>query len=374
MKGLQVRALARGHARRPASDIAAWRAVPFLFGFTLVPVVVWSAHRGGAWSFLPLLTLYGLLPIADALAGKDDRNASDGELSALERTLAFRLVTWAWVPVHAGLLLWALGLYASRAWTPAELTGFLLSLSSILGAVGITFAHELVHRASRFERALGDAVLAMVTYPHWAVEHVLGHHRRVATPEDPASARLGEGYWAFASRALWTGLTSAWRLERERLSRRGLPARHVSNRFWRYAATTAVLYAFVALRWGAPGAAFFFAQGFIAVLLLEAANYVEHYGLARRIQSPGRYEPVLPCHSWDSKLRISNWMLINLARHADHHCAGSKRYQTLDARAGAPELPAGYGTMVVVALVPPLWRAVMDPRVRAARTAMPPLA
>jgi alkane 1-monooxygenase len=109
------------------------------------------------------------------------------------------------------------------------------------------------------------------------------------------------------------------------------------------------------------------AQAGLAIFLLEVINFVEHYGLQRRETSPGRFERVMPWHSWNSSHRVSNWLLINLARHSDHHYLASKRYQVLDHLDAAPQLPAGYGTMFVAALVPPLWRRVMHPRVAAWR-------
>ncbi len=199
-----------------------------------------------------------------------------------------------------------------------------------------------------FERALGDVLLALVTYPHFAIEHVFGHHRRVATWDDPGTARLGEGYWAFAARAIPGGVRNAWRLK---------PTRMLG-----YAASTSLVYAGVLAAWGPRGVLFFFAQGLIAALQLEAINYVEHYGLTRREAAPGRFEKVAPRHSWDSGHRLSNWVLIHLPRHADHHCSASKPFPQLEMLPDSPRLPAGYGTMVIVALLPPLWRRVMDPR------------
>jgi alkane 1-monooxygenase len=241
----------------------------------------------------------------------------------------------------------------------------MLSTGITTGTIGITFAHELIHRPGRLELALGEILLATTSYTHFAIEHVYGHHRYVATPRDPATARLGESLFAFIPRCVIGSLASAWRIERERLAKRRRPWWHASNRMLRYGVTQVALYAAVAIWWGWLAALVLGAQAAIAFSLLETINYIEHYGLERREIAPGRYERVQPWHSWNSSHRLSNWLLINLARHSDHHLVASKRYQVLDHVAIAPQLPAGYAAMFLLAMCPPLWRRVMDPRVRA---------
>jgi alkane 1-monooxygenase len=336
-------------------------AAPYALGFLLPALVVWSVGRGGAWLWFPVLVLYAGVPVIDSLMRGNPLHPSSEEVVDLERNVGFRLVTWLWVPVHVAFLAWAVPI-AARMPIGWGWAGLLVSVGTIGGGVGITFAHELVHRSERIERALGDVLLALVSYPHFAIEHVYGHHRRVATPADPATARLGEGFYRFLPRTVIGSLAHAWVIESDRLARRGRGPWHASNRMLRYALTLAVVYGAVAWRWGANGLVFFVLQGVIAFVLLEAINYVEHYGLVRREVAPGQYEPVVPRHSWDSSHRLSNWLLINLARHADHHLVASRRYPALASREVAPQLPAGYGSMLLLALVPPLWRRVMDPR------------
>lgn len=344
-------------------------ALPYALAFVLPPIVVWATRQGGAWCWLPVLVVYAGVPLADALLRRHPLHPSADEVVALDRNVWFRLVTWLWVPVQAGLLVWtvdrASGLALGWAWA-----GLVVSVGTIGGGIGVTYAHELVHRSGRCERALGDVLLALVSYPHFAIEHVHGHHRHVGTPADPATARLGEGFYRFLPRAVFGGVAHAWAIEREQLARRGRGIWHPSNRMLRYAATLAVLAGGVAWGWGARGLAFFVGQGVLAFVLLEAINYVEHYGLVRREIAPGRYEPVSARHSWDSSHRISNWLLINLARHADHHLTASRRYQALATQDRAPELPFGYASMLLLAFVPPIWRRVMDARVRAVTGAL----
>lgn len=334
-------------------------ALPYALGFLLPPLVVWMTALGGAWTFVPVAVIFIAVPIIDTLVGLNEHDADP----SVERSIAFRLVTWLWVPVQLGLVGWAVWQISSGRLTAFESVGLMLGVTACTGSIGITYAHELIHRTSAWERALGDVLLATVSYPHFAIEHVFGHHRHVATREDPATARFGESFPRFLPRTLGGSLASAWRIERERQARRGRPSWHPANRFWRYGATQVAMYGGV---WGLLGpwaATFLAAQAFLAVTQLEVINYIEHYGLERRALGPGKPEPVAPWHSWDSHYRISNWLLINLARHADHHGTASRRYPALRAEPRAPQLPAGYGAMFILALVPPLWHRVMDPRV-----------
>lgn len=335
-------------------------AIPFLISFLLPPLVMVSVTEGGAWTYLPLAVMFIAVPLVDTLTGVADAARQSPDL---DRNMFFKFVTWAWVPVQVGLLLWVLAVTTRGDLTPFEIVGATLSMGATAGATGVTFAHELVHRSHAYERALGEILLSSVSYAHFAIEHVHGHHRHVGTPRDPATARFGESFYRFLPRTLAGSLTSAWHLEVERLKRRARGAWSTSNRMLRYGAEQVVIYGVIAWAFGPIGAAVFAGQAAIAFSLLEVINYVEHYGLMRKEVTPGQYERIAPQHSWDSSYRVSNWMLINLARHSDHHCVTAKRYQSLELQPLAPQLPAGYGAMFLLALVPPLWFRVMNPRV-----------
>ena len=339
------------------------RAAPHLAGFLLPLTLAAGVRLGGAWTLLPVVLLLGFLPIADWLAGLNQRN-EDPDLAT---NLWFRSITWLWLPVQFAMLLWAMRQVAGGRLTTLESVGLTISSGLIAGAVGITFAHELIHRAGRFELALGEILLATTSYAHFAIEHVYGHHRHVGTPRDPATARFGESLYRFLPRCIGGSVASAWRFEAARLSRRGRAWWHPSNRMLRYGATQVLMYGSVATLLGGSAFLFLAAQALLAFSLLETINYIEHYGLVRHEIAPGRFERVMPWHSWNSSHRLSNWLLINLARHSDHHLVASKRYQVLDHVGAAPQLPAGYGAMLLAALCPPVWHRVMDPRVLAWR-------
>jgi alkane 1-monooxygenase len=337
-------------------------AVPFLVGYPMAPIVMLCLTERGWWTFVPVAVMFLAVPLADMLIGAAD---AARESPDLDRNPYFKAVTWGWVPIQLGLLAWVLTTVATQDFTALEVVGATLSMGGVAGAVGITFAHELVHRSHPVERGLGEALLASVCYTHFAIEHVHGHHRQVATPHDPATARFGESFYRFLPRTVAGSLASAWHLERDRLTRRGRPFWSTSNRMLRYGLTQALLFPAIASVWGAAGVIVFAGQAVIAISILEVINYVEHYGLMRKEIAPGEYERIGPQHSWDSPYRLSNWMLINLARHSDHHCQASKRYQSLELLPLAPQLPGGYGVMFLLALVPPLWFRVMNPRLTA---------
>jgi alkane 1-monooxygenase len=258
----------------------------------------------------------------------------------------------AWVAVQGGLspLGW-LGLAISAGWT---------------SGAGINVAHELGHKKGSLERWLARVALAPSCYGHFVVEHVRGHHRDVATPEDPASSRFGESYYRFMTREIPGAFRRAWRLERERLAGLRAAARSIpATRTCRPGRSACCSGAALLLALGPPVLPFLLVQAVFAYSLLSAANYVEHYGLLRDRGPDGRYERTAPHHSWNSNHVVSNLLLYQLQRHSDHHAWPARRYQSLRHFDEAPQLPTGYFGMFLLALAPPLWRRVMDPRVLA---------
>jgi len=208
--------------------------------------------------------------------------------------------------------------------------------------------------------------LAMVLYSHFRSEHLQVHHRHVGTPRDPVTARYNEGFHRFFPRVLRGSFLSAFRAERDMLARKGRPWHDLKNPFFRYWALQAIMALLAVLLGGAVGLALFVWQAFVAVWQLELVNYIEHYGLTRKHLGGGKYEHVQPRHSWNAAHKASNWLLINLQRHSDHHYKPDRRFPLLQnyTEADAPQLPYGYPLMTMAAMVPPIWRRVMNPRVR----------
>lgn len=342
-------------------------ALPYFLAYLTPLSVVLGLERGGWSSFETVAWVYVLIPAIDALVGVDRCNLGRPEAAARERSIAYSLPLWLYAPTQLALIVWVLDKVAEGSLRPMEIAGLTVSTGIAAGAIGIVVAHELMHRRSRGERLLAWILMASVGYGHFCIEHVRGHHRRVATPHDPATARRGESFYAFWPRCVWGSLRSAWRLECERLARRGAARWGTGNEMLRLAFLQVALYGLVGLVFGGLGLAVFVALGVIAFSLLEIINYIEHYGLERREIAPGRYEPVGPEHSWNASHRITNWFLFELARHPDHHLNAGRRYPALRHLEASPQLPVGYAAISLLALVPPLWRRVMDPRVAAWR-------
>lgn len=336
--------------------------LPYFLVYVAPALLLAGALLGGWATLLPVLFVHVLLPVLDEAVGQD---TAPGRAGA--RRWLWDLPLLLWVPTQLGLTAFVLQRLVTSPHTPAETLGLTLSLGVMNGSGGITVAHELMHRPGRLARALAELLMTSVSYPHFCVEHVHGHHRHVATPRDPATSRLGESVFAFLRRCLPGSLASAWSLEAERARRAGLGRFSLRDRRLRQPLLLGAAYTAVLVALGPRGALLFAAQGLVAVLLLEVINYLEHYGLARLELAPGQFERVRPEHSWNSSRRVGNWYLFNLARHSDHHWLASRPYEALEHHGDVPQLPAGYATMVLLALLPPLWFRVMDPRVRAWR-------
>jgi alkane 1-monooxygenase len=347
------------------SSIKDFRFLLALLGAT-APGVGYYLHDS---TYHAILVAFVIVPLLDGLVGRSSAPSSPQEIARLEASLLFRGILIAYVPMQLGLIAWGAWLITRGDLSAAQALGLALSVGIVTGAQGITIGHELGHKRTRLERLLARVLLVTVSYGHFSIEHNRGHHVRVATREDPASARFGESFWAFLPRTLAGSWLHAWQLEFERLERAGLPRWGWRNEMLWNTLLPFAIAGLLAAAFGPAAALFFFVQSAMAVLLLEAVNYVEHYGLERARLSDSRYERVGARHSWDAYQTLSNCFLVHLQRHADHHLNPGRPYQALQPQAESPKLPAGYPLMVPLALLPPLWFAVMNPRAELARAA-----
>jgi alkane 1-monooxygenase len=237
--------------------------------------------------------------------------------------------------------------------------------AGIVAGISTNPAHELGHRMEKVGKYLALLGLSQMGYGQFYVEHNRGHHRRVATPDDPASARYNESLWHFIVRSAVFSHASAIELESKRLRGRG-------KTFWSPSNALLVGWAMSATLWGiafaviGPAAiVFVVVQSFFGIYLVEAVNYLGHYGLARKKLDNGRYEPTNPNHSWNCNQWASNIFLFHLPRHSDHHENPLRPYHTVRDVPGYPTLPHGYPSMILIASVPPLWYRMMNPRLLA---------
>jgi alkane 1-monooxygenase len=294
----------------------------------------------------------------------DARNPPDSVIKWLEQDRYYRWCTYAYLPIQYAGLVFACWLWSSGALSTLDSVGLALTVAMVSG-IAINTAHELGHKRASIERWLSKVALAQSGYGHFFIEHNRGHHVRVATPEDPASARLGETFYSFLPRTVIGSLRSAWELERVRLARLERSPWSLRNDILGAWAMSVVLFGTLVAIFGVVVLPYLMIQAVIGFSLLEMVNYLEHYGLLRGKREDGRYERTLPEHSWNSNSAASNVLLYHLQRHSDHHANPIRRYQALRHVDEAPQLPTGYAGMILLAVIPPVWRRTMDHRVLA---------
>jgi alkane 1-monooxygenase len=322
---------------------------PFLF-LLAIPLLFYAI--GPVASLGVVAALIAVLLSAEWLvphAGEDQRSP----LSEGRSANGSRVLPLLYTPLQVAVILWSVAVV--RALTVAEACAVLFSVGVTAGVFGMIAAHELAHSHNRGHRAIGLALLTALSNRQFRISHLYVHHRLAATGRDPATAQLGETFYAFLLRTVPQQWCEAWRFETRRCARRFLAP--LRNRVAQDVAVILILY----------GAALF-AISSIALIVLELFNYIAHYGLLRHLGPDGRQEPLQFRHSWNSSNAISNLMVFNMGRHSDHHRKPSHFYEVLEGISAAPELPAGYAGSILLALVPPLWRRVMDPRVLELRT------
>ncbi|WP_298496998.1 alkane 1-monooxygenase [uncultured Maritimibacter sp.] len=340
-------------------------AAPFWLSLGVVPLVLLSAAFGGWAILLPIAGTWWLFTLLDRLLGHNTDNADPTGGDA--HLFWYKLITWIWFPVQASVQIGML-IYIPEAahLTGWEKVGVFVGVGVMSGSIGIVYAHELLHQQDKAERWLADLLLASVLYSHFRTEHLLVHHPWVGTRRDAVTARYNEGFHRYFARVLREGPISAWRAEAAMLARRELSPWDEANPFWRYWALQGGALIIALILGGWVGLGLFLVQAIVAIWQLELTNYVEHYGLTRKYLGEGRYEPVRPHHSWNADHRATNWLFINLQRHSDHHYKPARRFPLLQTYEDsiAPQLPYGYALMATFAMIPPVWRRMMNPKVR----------
>ena len=325
-------------------------ALPFLASIPLL------YYWGGAAA--PLATAF-LIPLV--LIGAELVVPRDLDVRHSSRDTHFRLAPILYIPAQLAVTVWGLIVATRTGASPVTFVSLAVATGICTGVFGMLAAHEMIHSHNSAERALGLTMLTAMSYRHFRVVHIHGHHRYAATERDATTARLAESYYAFLVRTVVRQFLDAWQFEvlRSKRSYFGI----LANRVFRDVVVLALVYAAV---WGLGGlrAALFFAfQSAVAIAALELFNYVAHYGLIRAIKRSGQREPFTDRHSWNASNPIGNALLFNMGRHSDHHRRAAGPYQILQPLPEGPELPAGYAGSMLLALVPPLWRKVMDIRV-----------
>jgi alkane 1-monooxygenase len=341
------------------------RAIKYTSPIILFILAGIAFTQKGWLTALPLLQTWILLPLIELFIRPDTRNLSAAEEELVKQDRLYDYIIYSIVPLQFAALLLFLFSMQEPGLTGWEITGRIFSMGLLCGTFGINVAHELGHRVNRMEQTLAKALLLTSLYMHFFIEHNKGHHKNVATPEDPSSARYNESIYFFFYRTVVFSYLSAWHIAGTEQRKKGRSAFSIYNEMLQ---AQLIQIAFVALIYVAFGGwitLYFIAAATIGFLLLEAVNYIEHYGLQRKATGPGRYERTLPVHSWNSSHVIGRIMLFELSRHSDHHYLASRKYQLLRHHEEAPQLPTGYPGSMLLALLPPAWFYVMNKKIKA---------
>lgn len=311
------------------------------------------------WMFI--IVWYAVFPVADYFMGEDTSNPPEAVVPLLEADPYYRRITMLQVPIVIATFMYC-GWFVTH--TDLTVTGYIATalIGGYIGGYGLNIGHELGHKKNKLDQWLAKIVLAPAAYGHFFVEHNRGHHKMVATPEDPASSKMGENIYSFAIRELPNAIIRAARIEKERLHGKGKSAWSLENEFLQTVIMTLACYTAMGIWLGAAVVPFLVICAFWSMWQLTSANYIEHYGLLRQKLPSGRYERPQPHHSWNSNHLFSNWALFHLQRHSDHHANATRAYQSLRHFDNLPSFPNGYFGMFPLAYVPWLWFKVMDKR------------
>ncbi|WP_419419720.1 alkane 1-monooxygenase [Legionella sp. D16C41] len=334
----------------------------FMLVFLLVFLPFLGYLLGGIYNFLPVITLFIVVPFIDYLF-QDSYNPNQIQEQALKQTSYFKAIILIYVPIQIIFLSTALYLVSTHQLLWYEWIGFCVSIGILTGGIGINLAHELMHKNTPLEQFLSKVLLVMVFYGHFMIEHVRGHHIWVGTPHDPVTAKFGENFYQYLPKAVINSFISAFKIEKKRLERSKQSVYSLHNEFWWIIFSPLLISLICYLLGGWSPLLFFIGQAMVAIFILEIVNYIEHYGLERQKLANGQYEKVSFHHSWNANHWLSNVLLFQLQRHADHHLYGAKPYQMLKHIDESPQLPAGYLGMMFLALIPPIWHKVIDKRV-----------
>lgn len=340
------------------------RVFKYLSPFLLYYGAIASFLGSGFIVWLPLIYAWFFIPLVELFTRPDESNLSRAEEELAKKNFWYDLLLYLVVPFQ--YLALGLFLYVVSFWHQnwIDMVGKTLVMGLLCGVMGINVGHELGHRSKKFEQLLAKMLLLSSLYMHFFIEHNKGHHKKVGTPEDPASARYGEMLYAFYLRTVVFSYVSAWKIASKDARKKGFRAFSLHNEMLQFHLIQFALVGLVFWVFGGLTTLLFLVAAGQGILLLETVNYIEHYGLQRRQIAEGRYERAMPEHSWNSNHIIGRVMLFELSRHSDHHYLASRKYQVLRHHEHSPQMPTGYPGMMLLATVPPAWFYVMNKRVK----------
>lgn len=340
-----------------------WRDYKYLIAYLLPLSGFLGLYFGGIWSWGSIYVAFVIIPVLELILPKDLTNPPAEAEAERSKDRFFDYLLYGNLPVLLAIIAYFLHVATTRELAGWETTAMICNVGLLIGSTGINVGHELGHRSKRYEQRIAQALLMTGLYMHFFIEHNRGHHKHVATPLDPATSRRNETVYGFWVRSSVLSYLDAWKLEAERLRKAGKSVLSLDNQMLVFQLIQLAYLSVVTLVFSWAGLGLAVAAAVFGFLMLETVNYIEHYGLQRRLQENGRYEPVLPIHSWNSDHELGRIVLYELTRHSDHHFRASRKYQILRRFQESPQLPTGYPGAMLLSLVPPVWFGVMNPRV-----------
>ncbi|MBS1620902.1 MAG: alkane 1-monooxygenase [Bacteroidetes bacterium] len=315
--------------------------------------------------WLPLAYAWFIIPLIELFIKPDNSNLSEAEEELLKQDKIYDALLYLVVPLqYAALFLFLYSMKFDKM-TIFDIIGRIYVMGLCCGVFGINVAHELGHRVNRIEQILAKMLLLTSQYMHFFIEHNKGHHKRVATMEDPSSSRQGEWIYTFYFRSVILSYFSAWNIANKEMKKKNLPVLSLKNEMIQFSIIQVAFVALIFFLFGWLVTIYYLAAALIGILTLETVNYIEHYGLKRKTLTDGKYERVNPEHSWNSNHVLGRVMLFELSRHSDHHYLASRKYQILRHHDNSPQMPTGYPGMMILSLIPPAWFYIMDRRIKA---------
>jgi alkane 1-monooxygenase len=340
------------------------RVFKYLSPITIYMLAYLAFTSTGWLTWSPMIYAWIIIPLVELLIKPDEKNMNAAEEEVAKKDKLYDYMLYFFVLIQFAALYIFLESFKQVNLSSLDIAGRICSMGLLCGTFGINVGHELGHRVNVFEQNLAKASLLTSLYIHFFIEHNKGHHKNVATPDDPSSARYNEPVYLFYFRTIIFSYLSAWKISNVEMKKKGLPLLHWKNEMIQAHLIQLAFVTLILFSFGTTVTLYFLAAAFMGILLLETVNYIEHYGLQRKQTSPGKYERAMPQHSWNSDHVLGRLMLFELSRHSDHHYLASRKYQILQHHENTPQLPTGYPGSMLLSLLPPLWFYVMNRRIK----------
>jgi alkane 1-monooxygenase len=338
------------------------KALKYTAAYFTPIVLLLSLHMEGWGTYSGFLILFGIIPLIELYLNPNTDNLTSLEEEIAKDDAMYDWLLYSMVGLQYLLLTIFLIKVSEPGRSPFELMGLVVSYGLACGVLGINVAHELGHRSTKHEQLMSKILLLSSMYMHFFIEHNKGHHKNVATLEDPATSRLGESVYRFYARTIWGSWISAWQIESKRLKKINKPILSFYNEMMIYQWIQGAFLIIIGIFFGMKPLVCFIVGSFIGIILLETVNYIEHYGLLRD-KKGDFYSQTQPRHSWNSNHPLGRLLLFELSRHSDHHYMSNRKYQILRHHDESPQMPTGYPGMMLLSLIPPLWFNIMDKKV-----------